>query len=137
MERHHTATAGSAAVDKEMVLNVDPVNAVAVDKISDCRVAGSRGSQPEDGCDKELPKVVGNNLKHENSPPMPHAASSCPQRERCDSESSGPDQQSRVHPSLLPWLEIKEEIRRGKHLHPSRGRLCRSLKCGCFAHAVK
>ena len=28
MERHHTATAGSAAVDEEMVLRVDPVYAV-------------------------------------------------------------------------------------------------------------
>ena len=52
MERHHTATAGSAAVDEEMVLRVDPVNAVEVDKISDSRVAGSCGSQPEEGCDK-------------------------------------------------------------------------------------
>ena len=89
MERHHTATAGSAAVDEEMVLRVDPVNAVEVDKISGSRVAGSCGSQPEEGCDKELPQVVGNNPKNEDSPPpMPHAASSCPQRERCDSESS-------------------------------------------------
>ena len=136
MERHHTATAGSAAVDEEMVLRVDPVNAVEVDKISDSRVAGSCGSQPEEGCDKELPKVVGNNPKHEDSPPpMPHAASSCPQRERCDSESSGPDQRKRIHPSLLPWLEVKEEVRRGIHPHPRRGQLCRSPKCWCFANA--
>ena len=128
MERHHTATAGSAAVDEEMVLRVDPVNAVEVDKISDSRVAGSRGSQPEEGCDKELPNVVGNNPKQEDSSPTPHAASSCPQQERCDSESFGPDQQSRVHPSFLPWLAIKEEI---------KGGLCRSPNCGCFAHADK
>ena len=40
MERHHTATAGSAAVDKEMVVNVDPINAAEVGKISDSRVVG-------------------------------------------------------------------------------------------------
>ena len=92
------ATAGSAAVDEEMVLRVDPVNAVEVDKISDSRVAGSCGSQPEEGCDKQLPKVVGNNPKHEDSPPpMPHAASSCPQWEICGSESSGPDQRKCIH----------------------------------------
>ena len=56
MERHHTATAGSAAVDEEMVLRVDPVNAVEVDKISDSRVAGSCGSQPDEGCNEELQK---------------------------------------------------------------------------------
>ena len=138
MERHHTATAGSAAVDEEMELSVDPVYAVEVDKISESRAAGSRGSQPEEGCDKGLPNaVVGNSPKQEDSSPTPHAASSCPQQERCDSESSGPDQQSRVHYSLLPWLAIKEEIKRGKHLHPTRGGLCRSPNCGCFAHADK
>ena len=32
---------------------------------------------------------------------------------------------------------MKEEIKRGKHLHPTRGGLCRSPKCGCFANANK
>ena len=57
MERNHTATAGSAAVDEEMVLRVDPVNAVEVDNISDSRVACSRGSQPEEGCDTQTNKT--------------------------------------------------------------------------------
>ena len=136
MERHHTATAGSAAVDEEMVLRVDPVNAVEVDKISDSRVAGSCGSQPEEGCNEELPKVVGNNPKHEESPPpMPHAASSRPQRERCDFESSGPDQRKRIHSSMMPWLEIREEVRTGTHPHKRRGQLCRAPQCGFFANA--
>ena len=102
MERHHTAAAGSAAVDEEMVLRVDPVYAVEVDKISDSRVAGSCWSQPEEGCKEELPKVVRNNPKHEESPPpMPHAASCRPQRERSGSESSGPDQRKRIQPAAM------------------------------------
>ena len=60
MERHHTATAGSAAVDEEMVLRVDPVNAVEVDKISDSREAGSCGSQPKESCDEKAPDAKKN-----------------------------------------------------------------------------
>ena len=78
MERHHTATAGSAAVDEEMVLRVDPVNAVEVDKISDSRVAGSRGSQPEESCDKKAhdaaKKNKNKNKNKNNMSPLQHAA---------------------------------------------------------------
>ena len=61
MERHHTATAGSAAVDEEMELSVDPVYAVEVDKISESRAAGSRGSQPEESCDEKAQDAKNNN----------------------------------------------------------------------------
>ena len=81
MERHHTATAGSAAVDEEMELSVDPAYAVEVDRISESRAAGSRGSQPEESCDKGPPNtMVRNSPKQDGSSPMPHAASSCRSR---------------------------------------------------------
>ena len=77
MERHHSTTAGSAAVDEEMVLNVDPAYAVDVDKISDSRVAGSRGSQPKESCDEKAPDAKKNkknkNKNKNNMSPLQHA----------------------------------------------------------------
>ena len=75
MERHHTATAGSAAVDEEMELSVDPVYAVEVDRISESRAAGSRGSQPEERCDEKAQdaKNKNKNKNKNNMSPLQHA----------------------------------------------------------------
>ena len=53
MDRHYTATAGSAAEVSEVVIVDDPDFAVEVGKTNESRVASLRGLHQEEGCDKD------------------------------------------------------------------------------------
>ena len=77
---------------------------------------------------------------------MQHAASQVPSEgASCTlDEEHGPgdqrahllEQQRRrsVHYSLVPFLEILDEIKDNRHLQPTRGSLCRNPDCDCYAH---
>ena len=90
MDRHHTATAGSAAEASEVEIIDDPDFAVEVGKTNESRVASLRGLHQEEGCDKKPQNtMVRNSSEQGGASPTQHAAASCPQQERRDSGSSG------------------------------------------------